>query len=88
MVFLVLDDFWDDLKKKGSELFDSFKEFASDNKHLLIPLVKSIISRIIPAANMISPIGGHMRSQDPYASDINYLKYLFGMGPAHPLGRY
>lgn len=37
---MALDDFWDNLKEKGSRFFNSAKDFVKDNKHLIYPLVK------------------------------------------------
>lgn len=32
--------------------------------------------------------GGELKSEDPYSVDIAYLKYLFGLGPAHWCPRF
>jgi len=62
-----MDDFFDDVKQKGSQLWGDFKEFYHDNKHIINPLVASLISRIHPAAASIFDVastafGGKLQS--------------------------
>jgi hypothetical protein len=93
MCVLVLDDFFDDLKASGSKMWSTAKQFVADNKHVIYPLVTNLIRGIHPGAGNViegalSAFGGTIQSEDPYAVDIKYMEYIFGIGPARPLGRY
>lgn len=48
MAFIVLDDFFSDLKSKGLSAFNAIKSFAQDNGHLILPLVQKLVSSVSP----------------------------------------
>lgn len=57
----------------------------------LIKTLDTLIPGIVPVAKSIKKlaIGGTMRSEDPYAIDPEYLKYLFSTNsPARPCPRF
>lgn len=92
LIIGVMDDFFSSLKNLGSRALSGLKDFAADNKHLLYPLVQAMLTRIHPAAASAFDLakthfGGQLRSEDPYAVDWKYMRYLFGRGPPHPLAR-
>lgn len=35
----------------------------------------------------LTKYGGAIKSQDPYAIDVSFMKYIFGMGPSAPCPR-
>lgn len=93
MCFLVLDDWFDDLKAKGSKAWSTAKQFVLDNKSFVYPLLQNIIRSVNPLAGKVfdgalSAFGGKILSEEPYAMDEKYIKYIFGLGPAAPLGRF
>lgn len=74
MCILVLDDFYDDLKTKGTQIWNTAKQFVIDNKDTVHDVLSSIISKINPTASKIfdtawTAFGGKILSQDPYAID-------------------
>lgn len=74
MCFLVLDDWYDDLKAKGHKAWDTAKQFVMDNKSFVFPLLQNIIRGINPVAGKVfdgalSAFGGSILSEDPYAID-------------------
>jgi len=36
----------------------------------------------------LTRFGGPIHSEDPYAIDVAYVKYVFGIGPAAPCPRF
>lgn len=52
-----------------------------------------MLSNINPALGKVSDFaltafGGTMRSEDPYAVDQAYIRYVFGCGPPAPCPRF
>lgn len=92
-----MDDFPDWLRTKGHKLWNSARQFISDNKTVLKPLVKNFV---VGAASAIDPVlgsvastalqayGGKIKAEDPYAISKKYVDALYGMGPLHPAPRF
>lgn len=53
MCFLILDDFWNDLKFKGQQLWRGAKEYVHDNKSQIYDLIANLVSSVVPAAKPI-----------------------------------
>lgn len=53
MCFLVLDDWYDDLKAKGVQAWNTAKQFVMDNKNFVFPLLQNMIRGINPAAGKV-----------------------------------
>lgn len=73
-------------------MFQKTKHFYNTNKDTIHDLLQSLIINTIPQAKPLFDVawttfGGSLRSQDPYAINVNYMKYIFGVGPAYPAPR-
>lgn len=53
VVVLALDDFWDTLKDKGLKYLNKAKDFVRDNKHMVYPMVSSLLGQYMPAVKTI-----------------------------------
>lgn len=48
MCMLVLDDWFDQLKKTGTQLWNTGKQFVQDNKDVIQPFLTALLSKIHP----------------------------------------
>lgn len=91
-----MDDFWSDLRARVGSVGSDLREFYSDNKGLFHSLITGAVTTLFPeAASILTPLtssvlkryGGRLQSEDPYAIDVDYIKYVFHGGPASPAPR-
>lgn len=67
MCMLILDDFFDDLKSAGSNLYQQAKSYVSENKELVHDVLSSIVRSLLPQAHPIfdaawTAFGGQIHS--------------------------
>lgn len=56
-VILLLDDWVDDLKAKGSHIYNTAKTFIKENKDTIYPLVTGLLARFSPSMGTLSGLG-------------------------------
>ena len=86
MVDYLLDDFVSRIKDIGSGLWNTAKQFVTDNKEPIRNGLSSILTRYLgPIGSNLSDLafsafGGKVMSEDPYAIDEKYIRSLYSLG--------
>lgn len=57
----LMDDFFDDAKNFVSGTWGRMKQYARDNKHIILPLVSNLLGTVHPSLGQI-PLGGNINS--------------------------